>query len=94
MLTTAYAADGAWNDTFWKNPKFNELLVAARAGTDDAKRAAAYAEMLQILHDDDGIIVLMFNNYVSAHSAKVVHGDLNLNFDVDGGYLYSRWWFA
>ena len=28
MFTTAYAADAAWNDTFWKNPRFNELLVA------------------------------------------------------------------
>ncbi|MFO1173292.1 MAG: ABC transporter substrate-binding protein [Hyphomicrobiaceae bacterium] len=94
MLTTAYAADAEWNDTAWKNPKFNELLVAARAETDEAKRAAAYAEMQTILHDDGGIIVLMFNNYVSAHSAKVAHGDLNSNFDMDGGYLYSRWWFA
>ena len=28
MFTTAYAADAAWNETFWKNPRFNELLVA------------------------------------------------------------------
>ena len=39
MFTTAYAADAAWNDTFWKNARFNELLIAARAETDDAKRA-------------------------------------------------------
>ena len=43
-----------WNDTFWKNPKFNELLIAARSETDEAKRAAMYAEMQQILHDDGG----------------------------------------
>ncbi|MEZ5924564.1 MAG: ABC transporter substrate-binding protein [Hyphomicrobiaceae bacterium] len=94
MLTTAYAADAAWNDTFWKNDKFNELMLAARAETDEAKRAAAYSEMQQILHDDGGIIVLMFNNFVSAHSSKLAHGDLNSNYDHDGGYLYSRWWFA
>ena len=53
-MTTAYAADAAWNDTFWKNPRFNELLVSARAETDEAKRQAMYAEMQQIAHDDGG----------------------------------------
>ena len=38
MFNTAYAADAAWNDTHWKNPRFNELLVAARSETDDKKR--------------------------------------------------------
>ena len=32
MFTTVYAADAAWNDTHWTNPRFNELLVAARVG--------------------------------------------------------------
>lgn len=94
MFTTAYAAEAAWNDTFWKHPKFNELLVAARGETDDAKRAGMYAEMQQILHDDGGLVTLMFNNFVSAHSDKVAHGDLNTNYDHDGGYMFERWWFA
>ena len=68
MFTTAYAADAAWNDTFWKNPRFNELLVAARAETDDNKRAGMYAEMQQLVHDDGGLINLVFNSYVDAHS--------------------------
>ncbi|MBI2717278.1 MAG: ABC transporter substrate-binding protein [Rhizobiales bacterium] len=94
MMTTAYAADAAWNDTSWKNPRFNELLVAARSETDETKRAAMYAEMQQILHDDGGVIVLMFNNFVSANSKRVAHGDLNSNFDDDGGYIFERWWMA
>lgn len=94
MFTTAYAADAPWNDTFWKHPKFNELLLKARAETDEPTRAALYAEMQQILHDDGGIMVLMFNNFTSAHSAKLAHGDLNTNYDHDGGYMYERWWFA
>ena len=94
MFTTAYAADAAWNDTFWKHDRFNELLVAARAELDDAKRGAMYAEMQNILHDDGGILVLMFNSFVSARSKKLAHGDLNSNYDHDGGYMYRRWWFA
>ena len=94
MFTTAYAADAAWNDSFWKNPKFNDLLKAARGETDDKKRADMYTEMQQILHDDGGVVVLMFNDFVSAHSSKIAHGDLNSNFDHDGSYIYQRWWMA
>jgi len=94
MFTTAYAAEAAWNDTFWKNAKFNDLLKSARAEIDDKKRADMYAEMQQILHDDGGVVVLMFNDYVSAHSVKVAHGDLNSNFDHDGSYIFQRWWMA
>lgn len=93
-MSLSYAADAAWNDTFWKNPRFNELLIQARAETDEATRASMYSEMQQILHDDGGVIVLMFNDYVTAHSARVAHGSLNCNYDHDGGKMYSRWWLA
>jgi len=94
MMTTAYKGGADWNDTFWKNARFDELLSKARAETDEAKRAAMYAEMQQILHDDGGIIVLMFNDFVTAHSKKVAHGKLNSNYDHDGGHIYRRWWFV
>jgi peptide/nickel transport system substrate-binding protein len=94
FLTISLAADAAWNDTHWKNPRFNELLPLARGETDDNKRAAMYAEMQQLVHDDGGQMVLMFSNYVGALSTKVAHGELNADLDHDGGYMYDRWWFA
>jgi peptide/nickel transport system substrate-binding protein len=94
MMTTAYASGAAWNDTFWDNERFNKLLVEARAELDEKKRSVMYSEMQQILHDDGGIIVLMFNNFVTAHSKKVAHGNLNSNYDHDGGHIYRRWWFV
>jgi peptide/nickel transport system substrate-binding protein len=94
MMTTAYAADAAWNDTFWKNPRFNELLIAARSETDEAKRATMYAEMQQLVHDDGGLINIVFNTYVSAHSKKLAHGEIASNWDLDGMKIASRWWMA
>jgi peptide/nickel transport system substrate-binding protein len=94
MFATAYADDAAWNDAVWKHPKFNELLRAARSETDSAKRAAMYAEMQQIQHEDGGNIVIMFNNYVGAYSDKLAHGDIASNWDIDGMKIASRWWFA
>ena len=94
MFTTAYAADAAWNDTFWKNPRFNELLVAARAETDDAKRAGMYAEMQQLVHDDGGLVNLVFNTFVDVHSNTLAHGDTAANWPLDGMKIAERWWFA
>jgi peptide/nickel transport system substrate-binding protein len=94
MLTVSLAADAAWNDTRWKNARFNELLPQARAETDEAKRAAMYTEMQQLVHDDGGQMVLMFANYVGSLSTKLGHGDFNADNDHDGGYMYDRWWFV
>jgi peptide/nickel transport system substrate-binding protein len=92
MFTTAYAGDAAWNETFWKNPRFDELLIQARAETDDAKRAAMYAEMQQLTHDDNGQIVLVFNNYVSANAKTLGHGDVAADWENDGLKIAERWW--
>ncbi len=94
FLSISLAADAAWNDTHWKNPRFNELLVQARAETDEAKRQAQYAECQQLVHDDGGQIVMMFNNFVNALSTKIGHGEYNSDADIDGGYMCERWWMA
>jgi peptide/nickel transport system substrate-binding protein len=94
MMTTAYAAGAEWNDTFWNNPRFNELLVAARSETDESKRAAMYAEMQQLLHDDGGLINLVFNSYVEAHVKNLGHGKVAANWQLDGMRIAERWWFT
>ena len=56
VLSLAYAANSSWNRTFWKPPRFNELLVAARSELDTDKRAAMCTECQQLIHDDGGLI--------------------------------------
>jgi len=99
MYSSAYTADNTWNDTAWRGTdaanRFNEVVVQARAETDDAKRGAQYAEAQQLLHDDGGAIVAMWANYILAHSKKVAHGkDVAANWQNDGNKLAERWWFA
>lgn len=91
-MTFEYAADSNQNDTFWKNPRFNELLKAARSELDQKKRAAMYEECQQLIHDDNGVIVIMFTTYVSAHSTKVAHGPLLSSLDLDAFRIAQRWW--
>jgi peptide/nickel transport system substrate-binding protein len=92
VLTIAYAADSTQNETFWQNTRFNELLIAARSELDDLKRAAMYAECQQLLHDDGGLINLIFVTFVTAHSRRVSHGPLLPDNDMDGFRIAQRWW--
>jgi peptide/nickel transport system substrate-binding protein len=93
-MTTVYAKGAAWNETHYANPHFNELLVAARSETDDQKRAGMYAELQQLLHDDGGVIVIVFNNYVEANSKKLSHNTIAPKWEAEGLKIAERWWFA
>jgi peptide/nickel transport system substrate-binding protein len=53
-----------------------------------------YAECQQLLHDDGGLINLVFDTYVMAHSKNVAHGALLSNTDIDGFRIAQRWWAA
>jgi len=94
MFSTAYAADAKWNDTFWKHDRFNQLVTAARAELDDAKRREMYGECQKIVRDEGGVIVPMFADYVEASSNKLSHGKVAGNWELDGQRLPERWWFA
>jgi len=93
MFSQAYAADAAWNETHWKNPRFNELLIAARTELDESKRRQMYGEMQLLCRDDGGAVIPMYANYVWATSASVGHDEtVAANWDLDGNRCVERWW--
>ncbi|WP_405404965.1 ABC transporter substrate-binding protein [Paracoccus sp. Ld10] len=71
MYSTAYLSTADWNDTRFTNPEFDDLLMQARAELDPATRVGTYAKMAAILHDEGGVIVPMFNDFVEAISNDV-----------------------
>jgi len=93
MFTTAYAADSPWNDTHWKNKRFNELLVQARTELDSDRRREMYWEMQDILRVDGGAIIPVYAQYVFASRDTLGHGPFAGNRDVDGWKSMERWWF-
>ena len=95
MFSTAYAADAAWNDTRWKHAKFNELLVAARAELDDAKRRQMYHDMQMICRDEGAVVIPVFANTLMGVSDKVGTPErIAGNWPMDGDKSPERWWFA
>ena len=95
MFSQVYAAGADWNDTHWNDPRFNELLVQARAELDEAKRAAMYREMQMLVSEDGGAIIPAYANFVDAMSTKIGHeAQMGSNFELDGWKCIERWWMA
>jgi peptide/nickel transport system substrate-binding protein len=94
MFSLAYSADANWNDTKWKHPKFNELLIAARAELDDKKRRELYMECQRICSNEGATPVPAFALQLSAASKKCGFKNPAANWEFDGFRLAERWWFV
>ncbi len=95
MFATAYASGAAWNETFWDNERFNELLLAARSEIDEDLRREMYHEMQELVSFEGGIIIPMYNNYVMAVSDEIgVPDQIANNWNFDGFRCVERWWMA
>jgi peptide/nickel transport system substrate-binding protein len=71
LLTQFFKSDAQWNESRWKNPKFDQLLVAARAETDLAKRKQMYADMQVMIHNEAGIGIPLFLASLDGHTTKL-----------------------
>ena len=95
IFSQIYAADASWNDTYWKHDKFNKLLVEGRAELDPNKRRTIYVEMQQIVHNEGGVCLPLFQSDVMAyHERLAVPETVGANWELDGGKNAERWWFA
>ena len=45
MYSTGYVSTADWNDTRFKRPEFDKMLLAARGELDQDKRKAIYHDM-------------------------------------------------
>ena len=93
MFSIAYAADAKWNETHWKNERFNKLLREARAELDKAKRREMYVEMQQVVRDEGGVIVYAFSSDLHAATTKLKFENPAGNWENDGCRLAERWWY-
>ncbi len=71
LFSLLFASNAAWNESGWKNEKFDQLLVAARAETDEAKRKQMYTDMQVMIHETAGIGIPVFINGLDAHTEKL-----------------------
>ena len=92
MLTIAYKSDAAWNETFWKRPEFDRILLAARTEADDAKRKAMYFDLQKMISDDGGAVIPMFIDYLEAGASRVKGMAPHPLFDLMGQRIGEKVW--
>lgn len=94
MYSTAYLSSADWNDTRWKRPEFDAMLLAARAELDEGKRKEIYSKMGRMLNEEGGVMVPMFNDFVDAISTKVQGWETNASGPQMYWYAFARTWKA
>ncbi|MDH2432695.1 ABC transporter substrate-binding protein [Pokkaliibacter sp. MBI-7] len=71
IFSQFFQSTAPWNESGWKNDRFDQLLIQARAETDDAKRGQMYAEMQTLVHDHCGIGIPVFISNIDGVDSRV-----------------------
>jgi peptide/nickel transport system substrate-binding protein len=71
MLDVAYGPKAPWNESRYQNPKFGQLLDAARAELDATKRRDILWEAQALMSADVATLIPAFQDYLDAHNDKV-----------------------
>ncbi len=71
LLTQFFKSDAPWNESRWKNAKFDQLLATARSETDLAKRKQMFADMQVMMHEQSGIGIPLFLASIDGHTSKL-----------------------
>lgn len=92
-LTTCYGGKSDYNDSDWRNEKFDKLLAVARVELDQAKRKEIYDECQAMVADDAGHVVFAVTDYLDGYSAKVKGVKPHPRFDLDDSRVAEKAWF-
>ena len=71
LFTQFFKSDAPWNESGWKNEQFDQLLLAARAEPDEAKRKQMYGDMQVLIHEKCGIGIPVFMSFIDGFSSKL-----------------------
>ena len=75
-----------------KDPKFDEVLIAARAELDQVKRKAMYSELAYLVRDTGGLILPMFNDFVEVVRDEVGGWAQDPNGELMAGKALHKCW--
>lgn len=71
IFSIALKGDSSYNETQWKNDRFDKLLIEARGLSDFDKRKEIYCEMQRMLHDEGGHLTMAFTDILDAVRSEV-----------------------
>ncbi|TYK91450.1 peptide ABC transporter substrate-binding protein, partial [Streptococcus pyogenes] len=90
--STSYVSNAQWNDTRFKRPDFDKMVMLARGELDEAKRQALYRDMALMVRDEGGLILPVFNDFINACSSHLKGFVHDIGNDFSNGRIASRVW--
>ncbi|WP_089165962.1 ABC transporter substrate-binding protein [Caballeronia sordidicola] len=95
LFTQFFKSDSPWNESGWKDPRFDQLLLSARAETDEAKRKAMYGEMQVLVADQGGIGIPSFISLLDANDKRLKGlGSIPTGSMMGFSFAEHVWWTA
>ena len=77
-----------------RSRRYRLVFDAARAELDQAKRKAMYSEMGHLVRDEGGVIVPMFNDFLSGVSDQIQGWVADPNQELMNGRAQVKCWLA
>lgn len=71
LFSQFYVSDAPWNESGWRNPQFDQLVVAARGERDQARRKQMYGDMQALIYAHCGTLIPAFISSQDGFSNKV-----------------------
>jgi len=71
IFSLFYKSDAPWNESGWRDPRFDQLLLAARGEADEARRKQMYGDMQVITHDRCGVVIPVFASSLDAYDRRL-----------------------
>ena len=93
VFNASFVSTSKWDESYWKNERFDTILKAARSERDNAERRAMYYDLQEIVHNDGGVAIPVFASFLHAASDRLGHGDVSGISYMDYFHLARKWWF-
>lgn len=71
LFSLFYKSDALWNESGWKNERFDQLLLAARGEADETKRKQMYGDMQVLVHEHGGVAIPAFLSLIEAYDKRI-----------------------
>ncbi len=89
-----FLSTASWNDSNWKRPDFDKIIVAARAELDETKRKQLYADAQKMVSDDAGMVCFAVSDFLDGYSKKVRGNEPHARYDLNDDKICEKGWFA
>jgi peptide/nickel transport system substrate-binding protein len=94
QISTQFLSGGAWNDTHFKSPALDKLVISARVELNEKKRKEMYAESQRIISEDAGMVCFAVGDQMDGSSTKLRGLESHARYDMNDNRLAEKGWFA